>query len=473
MSEETVGSSNRKEMVQTYGKKFVPVLLRFLVLCPVGSSEKYVVLLVLNNISIPQQNKRLIALDYGGARLLSKLLCEDPSCHLVAIVLVNLTFVDAETCRDLVSPAYDIQLLDALSFAIIAASYTKAEYESMKGDHSLGNQNPRSPSQRLSQLLKRDQRRRGAAGANIAHVPDTSLSIFARTARWSLCAMKNLTRPSKYANAAAHSLIRTDIVPYVLRFVDVWPTVPESRVQSSNSIKDTLTNSVDPSASKDSSSCRNEPSTWHSHSAQDAALSIVMNLATVRSARDYLRELDAMYLLLAITEVPVDEPKSKHSVEKCETQELQSLRARMILAYLVGSQGFGLPRNRNSSSVLAKAVYCNDEEDSVILMNETETRYLVEVLANILHNRSKTGPGEYSPNSFCLKCVLFAIRCLLSHHLNQWLLATTQGIGLNTLLIKVLAIHTFHSDLRIDPEAAEHAAFSLYLLSNYGLKVSL
>ena len=58
---------------------------------------------MLNNLSIPKANKRVIALDCGGAKLLGRMLCEDPGCHLLAIVIVNLTFGDAELNRDLLS----------------------------------------------------------------------------------------------------------------------------------------------------------------------------------------------------------------------------------------------------------------------------------------------------------------------------------------------------------------------------------
>ena len=58
---------------------------------------------MLNNLSITKANKRVIALDCGGAKLLGRMLCEDPGCHLLAIVIVNLTFGDAELNRDLLS----------------------------------------------------------------------------------------------------------------------------------------------------------------------------------------------------------------------------------------------------------------------------------------------------------------------------------------------------------------------------------
>ncbi len=82
-------------------QRLIPALLSFLRRCPRDSSEQYLSLLVLNNLFIPRENKRIIALDCGGARVLGRMLCEDPGCHLLAIVLVNLTFGDEALNRDL------------------------------------------------------------------------------------------------------------------------------------------------------------------------------------------------------------------------------------------------------------------------------------------------------------------------------------------------------------------------------------
>ena len=57
---------------------------------------------MLNNLSIPAANKRTIAVKHGGAAVLGRLLCEDPGCHLLVIILVNLTFGDGSLNLDLV-----------------------------------------------------------------------------------------------------------------------------------------------------------------------------------------------------------------------------------------------------------------------------------------------------------------------------------------------------------------------------------
>ena len=101
----------------------IPALLSFLRRCPRDSSEQYLSLLVLNNLSIPQSNKRIIALECGGAKLLGRMLCEDPGCHLLAIVIVNLTFGDAELNRDLLSMGGggEVQLVDCLGYALLVS----------------------------------------------------------------------------------------------------------------------------------------------------------------------------------------------------------------------------------------------------------------------------------------------------------------------------------------------------------------
>jgi len=81
----------------------IPALLSFLQRCPQNSSEQYLTLLVLNNLSIPMQNKRTIALQYDGVKILARMLCEDPGCHLLVIIIVNLTFGDLELNRELLT----------------------------------------------------------------------------------------------------------------------------------------------------------------------------------------------------------------------------------------------------------------------------------------------------------------------------------------------------------------------------------
>jgi hypothetical protein len=139
----------------------------------------------------------------------------------------------------------------------------------------------------------------------------------------------------------------------------------------------------------------------------------------------------------------------------------------MALAYLVGSDGhFGQPRRRMTN------VYSDcDFDDSAIVVTEPEVTSLLELLANTLQQRSKDGPGGYSAATFNVRWVLYAIRCLATHTLNQIQFVNVAGVRLNVLLMKVLALHALQNSASIDADAAEYASFTLYLLSNYGFKV--
>ena len=138
----------------------------------------------------------------------------------------------------------------------------------------------------------------------------------------------------------------------------------------------------------------------------------------------------------------------------------------MALAYLVGSEGhFGQPRDSSSNSLSGTQMH-----ESVLLVTNTEAERLIELLSNTLHLRSKEGPGGYSAATFSVKSVLYAIRCLLTNHINQITFAAT-GVRLNCLLFKAITYFTLNSVPTVDAEAAEHACFSLYLQSNYGFKV--
>ena len=106
----------------------------------------------------------------------------------------------------------------------------------------------------------------------------------------------------------------------------------------------------------------------------------------------------------------------------------------------------------------------------MLLVSDSEACLLVELLANTLHNRAKEGPGGYSASTFHVKSVVFSIRCLLTHMANQAQFFSACGVRLNALLMKALAEHSVKQSTLLDAEAAEYAAFSLYLQSNYGFK---
>ena len=59
LSEHSTTENNRAVMVQDFNGELVPVLLNFLQRCERSSSEQYLALLVLNNVSIPAENKKV------------------------------------------------------------------------------------------------------------------------------------------------------------------------------------------------------------------------------------------------------------------------------------------------------------------------------------------------------------------------------------------------------------------------------
>ena len=116
MTENTLHPEYRTHMVSACNGKLVPVLIDYLRRCKKGSSEQYLSLLILNNLSIPVENKRFIALECDCIKILAKLICEDPSCHLICIILVNLSFADSDLRRAIVDPK--LQLISALAYTL-------------------------------------------------------------------------------------------------------------------------------------------------------------------------------------------------------------------------------------------------------------------------------------------------------------------------------------------------------------------
>lgn len=427
----------------------VPVLLRFLRHVQRGSSVESFTLLVLNNISCPPDNKRDIALKHDGARILGRLLCENPSCHLMAIVLVNLTFADAEVRKDMVDEDSNTYLLESLAFCALVASYSREEYDESRSKPATryGVNDSRTPAELLTVALENDALRRKRSASLLSCSQESSRQVYPDTAHWALCALKNLTRPSMYVNAA-HSLIKTGYLPHLMRFVRVERNLEEK-------------------------SYLNDPRTWHSETSQDAALFVLINLAAVPCARESVCKNDAVEVLSNITKFGVgSEPAN---VKERAILHFQRFKARMALAFLVGSEGhFGQPKSPVLYNINDDNILEQKDEEKTPLINESDARTLVELLANTLHGRGKDGPGGYSSSTFSLKYVLFALRCLLTSNLNQIEIANSSvAMQINTLLMKVLALHSLCHAYFIDVEAAEHAVFSLYLLSNFGFKVRI
>lgn len=168
-------------------------------------------------------------MDFGGARIFSRLLCEDPSCHLMAIILVNLTFSDAELRKEMVALNSNIQIVESLAYASRIASLTQAEYESREPWVALRDGTD-SVMDLLSVMMDEDRRlrlalsdvdcNRGSVYRGKTVLLDPARLKYAETARWCLSAIKNLTRPSKESQAV-NTLIKTGIIPLILKLVTV------------------------------------------------------------------------------------------------------------------------------------------------------------------------------------------------------------------------------------------------------------
>lgn len=301
----------------------VPALLDFLKRCKRDTSEQYLTMLVLNNVSIPHENKRCIALDCDGVKILSRLLCQDPGCHLLVIILVNLTFCEAEVRRDLLaytdkhitedddagqnSSRYggDTQLIEALAYVLLLASLSNEQLAALP-PIPLENSDGNVPTPRKLLLVLSSNLQRMEMFPTNSFKPDASDPLlaldggFTETARWSLCALKNLTRPDKLASysfgsnyastdndgvsAAAYALLDAGVVPLLLRIICLEGTFlrdpKEVGGDNTNSIPD-----------------------WPLNSAQDAALYTLLHIASVPEIRGTLRDVyDCTSELLKIAE---------------------------------------------------------------------------------------------------------------------------------------------------------------------------
>jgi hypothetical protein len=225
--------------------------------------------------------------------LLARLLVEDPSCHLLAIVLVNLTLTSGDMIRDLLAPVTDdnetkaAELVESLSIALRLASLTRNEYEAriaVVEDCNVEETN--IVAHRLALLMAEDQRLRLEQTDHhkfpAMTMTQPSQHLFPETTKWCLLALRNLTRPSTNSEAA-HILIRSSILSLILQFIVI----------------------VDPSScSAAGTSIVNAPSSWYSNSIQDTALSIVMNLSACSSSREYMSDTSTIKTLSDIVEFP-------------------------------------------------------------------------------------------------------------------------------------------------------------------------
>lgn len=459
----------------------VPALLDFLKRCKRETSEQYLAMLVLNNVSIPHENKRCIALDFGGVKALSSLLCQDPECHLLVIILVNLTFCEAKLRQDLLTYTEDADnvartrisithgpnvtteepkvkncggdtyLVEALTYTILLCSLSNEQLASLPPIQLEDTDGTVHTPRKLLNTLTYSMENMGYLSNPNANLPPIRFDgTLAETARWSLCALKNLSRPDQLApssiiegkddpsldSLAAYALIDTGVLPLLLRIIR-FDITPAGGGSSSNL-------------------------SWSLNSAQDAALFTLLHLASVPEVRGKLKEYGCISGLTSIVEYGkankdlndlIMGSYDDKDTDNLSNLGLQSMKARIASSYLLEAM-------KPDASVLA----------------DHETQLLIEVLSNCLHSRPKDGPGGYSSFSFSLKMVLYSIRCLMGDCRNILVFAKTFGARLNVLLLKALAQYSFsyqQDNSVMDEEAAEHSVVCLYLMSSHGFHVSI
>lgn len=253
----------------------------------------------------------------------------------MAIVLVNLTFTDDNLRKDLVSDLSSIGIVESLAFTLRIASLTQGEYEERKDlIEEIKFQEILSPAEKLAMLMAEDHRlrpeetdyalARGKSLLDDSSVADISQQCFPDTARWCLSALKNLTKPCKAASAA-HVLVTSGILTLVLDYVSV-----RRDVTSDDSKQDfSLDESENTPTGDPLDPFMNAPSDWDSDSMQDAALFIVLNLASCPMARDYILEESVVEVLAAIADYETPQ-EDEMSVQRRQL-DFQSLKAVSIL----------------------------------------------------------------------------------------------------------------------------------------------
>lgn len=276
-------------------------------------------------------------MDYGGAKLLAKELCENPSCHLIAIVLVNLTFSGTDLRMELLAERSGIALVESLAFALRLSSLTLEEYEERKS--TIEECKSSTPADRLSILMAKDQRLRPQQNllqfGRISQSRPLGLeseTLYPDTARWCLSAVKNLTRPCNDATAA-HILIQSGVLSLILQYISVIESPAQLLSRSDSRAPSTSPGSSDSSTVDEADPLGKDivrdPSTWDSNSEEDTALSIVFNLAACPVSRELMHEGYTVKVLSNVANFPTLLPggKSPLTFDQRQQLELQCLKA--------------------------------------------------------------------------------------------------------------------------------------------------
>jgi len=411
---------------------------------------------------------QVIAIDCGVVYKLCRLLCRDPSCHIIAIILVNLSFADTELRKQLVSSS-KIELMDALSYSLWVACATPEEQLCripLEMDNIF-----LSPREILKQAMEQEYKYEEESSELYKVLNDrffdTSRLLYPETARWCLCALKNLTRPAKDTAVAARELCRTGIVPLILRIITIAKIISDEYVDYEINSRNSSFLSIDEDSLGNMETLEpqygNLPCTWLANSIQDVALFTILHLSAYQSVRNEILQMNIIQILSLIVDYPKNRFIENESNERA-IANFQRLKARMALSYLLASEKHLGQQND---------IFCTlRETESMLYVTAEEAELFVEVLSNVLHQRPKEGIGGYSAATFTIKGVIFSFRCLLTNFVNQRVFASVAGPNLNFLLFKAFALLMFggQQTISFDAEMAEHLIFSLYLQSNLGFQ---
>jgi hypothetical protein len=251
----------------------------------------------------------------------------------MAIILVNLTFCDADLRKELVTRP-NIELMESLAFALRVASFTQEEYD-IRQPLSVPNENKQySPSYLLASVLQED-----TINYNHTHtlLIDPSLILYPETARWCLSAIKNLSRPCK-DYAVADSLVNSGILILIIRFISFADHANSiNAVQPVENIDfEGIEMSHEDIDAPESEVFTNDPTGWQSNSMQDAALFIVMNLAAMKSSRDVILEANGVPILTRITEHNKQNRRKTGKQLSDEQKQLEFQRLKAVSSFCYG-----------------------------------------------------------------------------------------------------------------------------------------
>lgn len=238
-------------------------------------------------------------------------------------MLVNLTFSAASLRKDLVDSKSDIQIVEALCFALRVASLSQEEFEHLQPVIEGDLENGLSPAEKMYQLASEDRRLLNPH----VRVVNPKFQLFSETARWCLTAIKNLTRPCEDPTACL-GLVKTGVLPLILRFVTISDIMYDDAPMGSTSSQETPM-PAEPTTS-DVEPFNNVPSVWDGNSIQDAALFVVLNLAACVETRHFLDEAGALHVLSSITDYTMlkhDDESMELSDDERKHQEFQCIKA--------------------------------------------------------------------------------------------------------------------------------------------------